>query len=245
VRTPLRSPSTSEADGIRSGPTALTTAVIPRNAATSAKLPQLRQAEISPLSPAQAKAFLEAAQGDRLEALYVLAITAGLRQGELLGLMWEDVDLEAGTLQARRTLSNGTFAASKTAKSRRNVKSAANALETLKHHRKRQLDERERMANLWQEHGLVFVTGIGTPINRHNLNCRSFKPLLKHAGLPDIRFHDLRHICATLLLSKGVHAKFVQELLGHATIAVTLDTYSHVLPGMGNHAADAMEDALS
>jgi len=101
------------------------------------------------------------------------------------------------------------------------------------------------MANLWQDHGLVFVTGIGTPINRHNLNCRSFKPLLRGASLPDIRFHDLRHTCATLLLSKGVHAKFVQELLGHATIAVTLYIYSHVLPGMGNQAADAMEDALS
>ena len=219
--------------------------LIPRNAAASAKPPQLRQAEIRPLSPTQAKAFLEAAHGDRMEALYVLAITAGLRQGELLGLEWEDVDLEGGTLQVKRTLSNGIFTAPKTAKSRRSVKLTTRALEILKHHRQCQLEERDRMANLWVDHGLVFATEVGTPMNRHNLNARSFKPLLKRAGLPDRRFHDLRHTCATLLLSKGVHSKFVQELLGHATIAVTLDTYSHVLPGMGNQAANAMEDVLS
>jgi integrase len=84
-----------------------------------------------------------------------------------------------------------------------------------------------------------------TPLTRHNLNSRSFKPLLERAGLPEIRSHDLRHTCATLLLSRDVHPKFVQELLGHATIAITLDTYSHVLPGMGDHASRAMEDALS
>jgi integrase len=84
----------------------------------------------------------------------------------------------------------------------------------------------------------------GRFLNRHNLTQRSFRPLLAKAGLPHIRFHDLRHTCATILLSKGVHAKFVQELLGHATIAITLDTYSHVLPGMGNQTATAMEDAL-
>ena len=97
---------------------------------------------------------------------------------------------------------------------------------------------------MWQDHGLVFATEIGTPLNRHNLCRRSFKPLLKKAGLPDVRFHDLRHTCATLLLTKDVHPKIVQELLGHATIAVTLDTYSHVLPSMGDAAAGAMDEAL-
>jgi integrase len=96
---------------------------------------------------------------------------------------------------------------------------------------------------MWQDHGLVFATEIGTPLNRHNLCRRSFKPLLKKAACR-IRFHDLRHTCATLLLAKGVHPKIVQELLGHATIAVTLDTYSHVLPGMGDAAAGAMDEAL-
>jgi integrase len=98
---------------------------------------------------------------------------------------------------------------------------------------------------LYTDQDLVFASGIGTPLNRHNVNGRSFKPLLVRAGLPDIRFHDLRHTCATLLLGKGVHPKFVQELLGHATVAITLDTYSHVLPNMGDQASRAMDDALS
>ena len=91
----------------------------------------------------------------------------------------------------------------------------------------------------------VRLREIGTPLNRHNLAYRSFKHLLKRAGLPNMRFHDLRHTCATLLLSKGVHAKFVQELLGHSTISITLDTYGHVLPGMGDGLADAMDEALA
>ena len=101
-----------------------------------------------------------------------------------------------------------------------------------------------KQGGLWQDHGLVFTTEAGTPLNRHNLTQRSFKPLPRQAGLPEVRFHDLRHTCATILLSKGVHAKFVQELLGHATIAITLDTYSHVLPGMGGQTAEAMDEAL-
>ena len=100
------------------------------------------------------------------------------------------------------------------------------------------------MAGLWEDNGLVFATGVGTPISRADLITRSFKPLLRTAGLPNIRFHDLRHTCATLLLAKGVHAKLVQELLGHSTISITPHTYSHVLPGMGDAAAGAMDDAL-
>ena len=101
-----------------------------------------------------------------------------------------------------------------------------------------------RLAGLWQDHGLVFAAEAGTALDRHNVAQRSFKPLLKKAGLPEIRFHDLRHTCATILLSKGEHPKFVQELFGHSTIAITLDTYSHVLPGMGDGFADAMDEAL-
>jgi integrase len=92
--------------------------------------------------------------------------------------------------------------------------------------------ERQRLDELWKEHGLVFTTQIGTAINRHNLITRSFKPLLARAGLPEIRFHDLRHTCATLMLCGKIHPKVVQELLGHANVTITLDTYSHVLPNM-------------
>lgn len=101
-----------------------------------------------------------------------------------------------------------------------------------------------KLAGLFVDHGMVFTSRTGTPVMRQDLITRSFKPLLKKAGLPDIRFHDLRHTCATLLLVKGVHAKLVQELLGHSTISITLDTYSHVLPGMGDAAAGAMDEAL-
>lgn len=100
------------------------------------------------------------------------------------------------------------------------------------------------LGELFVDQGLVFPSRVGTPVSRQDLITRFFKPLLKRAGLPDIRFHDLRHTCATLLLGKGVHAKFVQESLGHATISITLDTYSHVLPGMGDAAAGAMDEAL-
>jgi integrase len=102
----------------------------------------------------------------------------------------------------------------------------------------------EALGDLYGDQGLVFTSEAGTPINPSNLRQRSLAPLLKKAGLPHIRFHDLRHTCATLLLGKGVHPKFVQELLGHATIAITLDTYSHVMPGMGDQTAMAMEDVL-
>jgi integrase len=107
-----------------------------------------------------------------------------------------------------------------------------------------------RRACLWgglrQDHGLIFTTQVGTPVNRHNFYCRNFKPLLKKAGLPHtVRFHDLRHTCATLLLSKNVNPKVVSEMLGHANVTVTLDTYSHVLPHMQDGAVDAMDSSLS
>jgi integrase len=177
-------------------------------------------------------------------SVYIVAVHCGLRQGELLGLKWEDVDLEVGTLQIRRTLSNGEFTTPKTAKSRRSVNITPTAVEALERHSERQAGEMIKADTLHQDQNLVFASQVGTPLSRRNLT-RSFKALLRRAGLPhSVRFHDLRHTCATLLLGSGFNAKFVQELLGHATIAITLDTYSHVIPGMANHTA-AMEDALS
>jgi integrase len=227
---------------------ALRWGLLPRNVSEAVDPPKARREEIRPLSADEARRLLEEACGDRLEALYVLAVQCGLRQGELLGLRWEDVDLESGTLQVRRTLTTTKdgpeFTAPKTAKGRRSIKLTAGAVDALERHHDRQFEETSRLARLWQDYGLVFATTTGTPLNPSNLVSRSFKPLLKRAGLPVIRFHDLRHTCATLLLSRGVHPKLVQELLGHATIAITLDTYSHVLPGMGDQIANAMEDVL-
>ena len=223
--------------------------LIPRNVCEAVKPPKLKHKEINPLDREQAKALLEAASGDRLEALYVLAVHTGMREGELLGLTWEDVDLERGTLRLSHALvrEGGKIALGdlKTPKSRRSVRLTQAAAEALRSHLERQLEEMERLGSLYQPGGLVFATESGTLINPSNLRNRSFKPLLKRAGLPDICFHDLRHTCATLLLSQGTHPKLVQELLGHATIAMTLDTYSHFLPSMGDQTARAIEAALS
>jgi integrase len=223
--------------------------LIPRNVCEAVKPPKVERKEITPLDREQARTLLEAAASDRLEALFTLAVHTGMREGELLGLKWDDVDLERGVLRLRRALvregGRVTLGDLKTAKSRRQVRLTGAAVESLRAHLGRQLEEIERMGSLYQPGGLVFATESGSLINPSNLRSRSFKPLLKRAGLPDICFHDLRHTCATLLLSQGTHPKLVQELLGHATIAMTLDTYSHFLPSMGDQTVKAMEAALS
>ena len=221
--------------------------MMPRNPA-DVKAPRPSPEEIRPLSEAEAGSFLYAAHGDRFESLYVLAITTGLRRGELLGLRWDDADLERGTLRVGRALvrEGGRYALgeTKTKRGRRRVNLTPRTVNVLKAHRKRQQEERTKLSGLYEDRDLIFATNVGTPINPENLVNRSFKPLLEKAGLPEIRFHDLRHTCATLLLGRGVHPKIVQELLGHATIAMTLDTYSHYLPSMGDQASGAMGDAF-
>ena len=137
------------------------------------------------------------------------------------------------------------FGEPKTKKSRRSIRLTPQAVEALRSHLERQLEDMEILGDHYQDQDLVFATDTGGPINPSNLRQRSFAQLLLRAGLPHMRFHDLRHTCATLLLSRGVHPKFVQELLGHATIAITLDTYSHVMPSMGDATAKAMAEALA
>jgi integrase len=204
--------------------------------------------EMSPLSPIQARTLLDRARGDRLEALYFLAVSTGMRQGELLGLGWEDVDLEERTVRVRKTLTlakgGPRLTEPKTRGSRRQIRFTSGAVEALERHRERQEAEGAAAGGKWNDWGLVFCTRRGTPIRRDNLHDKHWKPLLKKCGLPDVRFHDLRHTCATLLLTKGVHPKIVSEMLGHSSIAITLDTYSHVIPGLGDVATKAMEDVL-
>jgi integrase len=163
---------------------------------------------------------------------------------------WEDIDHDTRTLSVRRTLSLGQggprFTEPKTAKSRRNIELTAQAIEALERHRAAQDEEKARLGSLWEENGLVFRSITGTPLRRNNLVRRSFKPLLERAGLPrTYRFHDLSHTAATLLLLQGTPPKVVQEILWHSTVAITLDVYSHMVPGMSAQAARAMEDALS
>jgi integrase len=223
--------------------------LVPRNVADTVKPPRPAPKEMHALSTNETRTLLEAAHGDPLEALYVLAVHTGMRQGELLALRWQDVDLENAIVSVRRTLTRSggkvVFGEPKTKKSRRTIRLTPQAVEALRSHLDCQLRDMEILRDRYRDQGLVFTTDTGAPINPSNLRQRSFAPLLKRAGLPHMRFHDLRHTCATLLLSRGVHPKFVQELLGHATIAITLDTYSHVIPSMGDATARAMEDALA
>jgi integrase len=222
--------------------------LVPRNVTDAVKPPQSHKKEVRPLTPTEVKALLSAASGDRLEALYVVAIHTGLRRGELLGLRWPDVDLDSRTLSVQRSLdTDGTFNPPKRKCSRRTVKLTGQAAEALKSHRARQNEERLRSGALWEDHDLVFPNQLGKPMNADNLYHRGFKPLLKRAGLASqgFTFHSLRHTCATLLLARNIHPRIAQEMLGHATISQTMDTYSHVMPGMGDVAATALEEALS
>jgi integrase len=223
--------------------------LVPRNVTEAVKAPRQSRKEIQALNPEQARAFLGAARGERLETLYLLAVHTGLRQSELFGLMWQDVDLEANRLSVRRILSaakNGPiFTTPKNDKSR-SVRLTPRAVESLHAHRKRQAEEREKLGKPWRDHGLVFCTQVGTPLNRNNVHTRSFKPLVERASLPPtLRFHDLRHTFATLMLKGGEHPKVVQEMMGHSNINITLDTYSHVLPDMQDKAADRLGVLLS
>jgi len=162
----------------------------------------------------------------------------------MLALRWSDVDLEAGTLRVNRVLSGREFATPKTPRSRRKVELSNTARVALRAHRKRQLEEQMKKAGLWKDHGLVFPSTVGTPLSHRNV-VRSFKALLKRAGLPiSSPLYDLRHTCATLLLNSNVHPKYVQELLGHALKSQTLDTYSHELEGMDGGIGDAMDVAV-
>jgi integrase len=222
--------------------------MIPRNVCEVVDSPRPSSDEIRPLSTEETKRLLEAAKGDELEAVYILAVHTGMRQGEILALKWTDVDLENFTISVRRTLTkSGTkivTGETKTSKGRRTITLTTEAVSSLREHLDRQLEDMERLGDLYRDNGFVFTTYGGTFINPSNLRRRSFKKLLERAGLPQIRFHDLRHTCATILFKEGKHPKLVQELLGHANVAITLDTYSHVIPGMGEQTARAMEDAL-
>ncbi len=224
--------------------------LVQRNAA-SVKAPRPAKPEINPLSADQARKLIATAHeiGDRFEALYVLALHCGLREGELLGLKWDDINFgaETATLQVRRTLSETRtghiFEKPKNGKGR-SIRCSRKATEALKRHRTRQNEERLRLGSLWQDNGLVFPTTTETTASGTNLLGRHFKPLLRRAGLPDIRLHDLRHTCATILLVAGKHPRYVQELLGHASNSTTLDTYSHVIEGMDGGLGGAMDKAL-
>jgi len=222
--------------------------LIPRNPAAHANKPKVNQEEIEPLDASQAVEFLKVAKGDRFEALYILCLMCGLRQGEALALRWQDIDLEGGTLRVSRQLqrvrSGGglRFSEPKNA-SRRTVGLPQRAVSVLKSHRRRQLEEK-LVATSYHDKGLVFASREGKPLDAQNVVNRYFKPLLKRAGLPPIRFHDLRHSCLSLLAQRGEPIRDLQALAGHATAAFTLGRYTHFYDASVRRTANTMSDIL-
>ena len=219
-----------------------------RNVVSMVSPPKPSKGKMAILSVEQSKKLLDTARGTRLEALYVLALTTGMRQGEILALHWQNIDLDQGRLEIKYTLSwtpeGAVFSEPKTRGSKRRIELSQKAIESFKQHKANQAKERLKLGEAWENNNLVFPNEVGKPIHPGNLQRRSFKPLLEKADLPNIRFHDLRHTCASHLLSQNIHPKVVSELLGHSSITITLDTYSHVIPAMQKEAVKAMEGLL-
>ncbi len=225
--------------------------VIGKDVAALTDSPRVARPEMQALTPTQARGFLDAVRGDRLEALYSVALALGLRQGEALGLRWKDIDLDGGVLNVRSSLQwlageGPQLVEPKTRQSRRSLPLTPILVGQLRAHRTRQRAERLASGERWQgeEWGLVFANTLGGPLSKFTLHGQ-FKKHLTRAGLPDIRFHDLRHSCASLLMAQGVHPRVVMEILGHSTIALTMNTYSHVLPQAQRDAAALLDQLFT
>jgi integrase len=205
--------------------------IIPRNVAKLVQVPAPRYKINRGLTAQQAREMLRAADDQRLYALYVLAVFLGLRRGELLGLRWQDVDLVGAKLEVVQTLQRVSgslrLVPPKTDDSARTIPVPAVCVEALREHRKRQFAERAEALPDWQDHGLVFPSRRGTPMEPDNLR-RSWSEIRKRAGLGETRFHDLRHTCVTLLLDLGAPPHVVREIVGHSAIEVTMTIYAHV-----------------
>lgn len=210
--------------------------LVPRNVAEAVAPPRPPRREIRPLTGEQMRSLLDAARGDKMYAFWVLVATTGMRNGEMLALQWQDLDLDAGKLSVRRTIFNGKVSPPKTASGRRTIRLSKLAVDALRWHR---MEAAKCCISEW-----VFSTSKGTPMSVHNVHNRAWKPLLRRAGLPDTtRMHDIRHSAATVLLSKGVPVKVVSEMLGHSDVSITLSVYAHVLPDMQGACADAADEA--
>jgi len=221
--------------------------MVTRNVAKLVDPPRVPKHEITPLTPEQAKRLIETSAGDRHRALWITALGTGLRQGEVLGLRWEDMDLDTGRLRVRHTLANVggtlTLLEPKTDRSRRFVMLPESVVTALRAHRTRQRMEHLVAGSRWVDSGHVFTTTIGTPLHAATVT-RAFQAALERAGLPRSRFHDLRHAAATFLLAQGMTLEDVKQLLGHSSITLTSNTYGHVLEQRQRQVAAAMDAVL-
>lgn len=222
--------------------------LVPRNAAAAAKPPAVGSVEHQTWSSDQLVLFFDHVAADRYLAAYVLAATTGMRRGEVLGLRWSDVDLDAGQLAVLQTVTTVSYkpviTTPKTKRSRRVVYLDDHTVDVLRAHHRRQVDERQAAGPTWSdEHDMVFRDELGDVVNPDWFS-REFARQVRLSGMPKIRFHDLRHSYATLALNAGVHPKVVSERLGHSTVGITLDLYSHVTPAIARDAADAVAARL-
>jgi integrase len=223
--------------------------MVTRNVSSLVDAPRRTFPEITTWNLEQVNHFFTIADQHDLAALWRLALLTGMRRGELLGLKWEDIDLDRGVLAVRRTMSRGKggqweLGQPKTASGRRSIALPASCVTVLRKQRANQNVQRLRLGELWQDCGFVFTNRTGESLHVNSLGA-AFKAVTATSGLPVIRFHDLRHTSATLLLAQGVHPKIVQERLGHADISMTLNRYSHVTPDMQRSAADMLDATFS
>jgi integrase len=196
--------------------------------------PRVERAELRIPTAAEMRVLLDAAAQTPYELPVLLAATSGMRRGELLELRWSDVDLDAGTASVRR---------GKTGTSRRTIHLPASTVAPLRARHKEQASRRLLCGPAWQDEDIVCDRGDGGPVNADSLS-HAFSEIADSVGLDEVRLHDLRHAFATTLLAAGVNVKVVSEALGHASTAFTMDVYAHVLPGMGEQVARAIEEAL-
>jgi integrase len=228
---------------------ALKLGLITRNPADAVTKPRVVRKEMKVLNDTQVRNLLLAAQSTPYYALLYIAVSTGLRQGEILGLKWSDLDWSARRLQVQRQVQRVArkglmFFEPKSRAGRRVIIVGESVITVLRDHFVAQQIQRQEMGDTWIEYSLIFPSTVGTPMDHRNLY-HDYKDLLKIANLPDINFHALRHTAATMMLQQNVHPKVVQERLGHADISLTLNTYSHVLPGMQEEAAEKIDEILT
>lgn len=227
--------------------------LVMQNPAARVDAPRVERKDPPMLTSAQVRGLLDAAKGHPYEALVALAVTSGARSGELLGMTWDRLDLEAGTMDIRVALSwskakrEFQLVEPKTKSSKRTVALTTLAVEALRRHRIRQLEQRMKLGTAWQDKwSLVFTNNVGAPVDHNNFLRRDFRPMLKKAGLPaELTFHDMRHVAASLALSNGLPITLLAEQLGHADASTTLRVYSHAIPLSQHLFAKAMDAAIA
>ncbi|RJO64973.1 MAG: site-specific integrase [Candidatus Omnitrophota bacterium] len=227
---------------------AVETGLAARNPSDAARPPAAPAQEMKFWSETEANRFLMAARGNRLYALFYLAIVSGGRQMELCGLQWSDLDWTGGQLRIQRQLlrsGDEIFGPQKTARAKRTISLGAGTLDVLRAHLALQARERRLAGSGWLEHGLIFTSTTGTPVHHKNLVDRYFKPLVQAAGVKPIRFHDLRHTAAAIMLSHGRPPIVVSRILGHARVSITLDIYGHLIPGLDAGVGDMMDELVA